>query len=183
MNKEMLWDQMMRKMTALEKMKGYVARVNVVKARAKTQENLKCLIVAYAKALYDNGYIDVELKTYEEVVDSPEVTSWLIENAPENFIVGQSDIFNDDNTLTQRIVTERELKVHGHKIEDEYLKRFTRSCGYEAYEEVEDRDIKAIAKRFNVSECVVKGRIKNYFKKPETIKTSLADRKEEERRK
>lgn len=175
MDKELLWDQMMRKMTALEKMKGYQARKNVLKTRAKTQESLKNLVLIYAKALYDNGYISEELKTYEEVVKSEEVINWLINNAPKNFVVGKSDIFNDDNTLTQKIITERELKAHGYKIEDEYLKRFTRSCGYETYEEVEGKDIKAIAKRYGVSECVVKGRIKQYFCKPSTIKESQAE--------
>ncbi len=169
MNIEYMWTDIMKMRRTLEKRKNYKTQTKSSIKRVQ-EENIKIKneLVHYAKVLYNNGQISEEIKSYEEFEKSKDVWNWLIKNAPKGYDIEKDDLFDHVNTLPAKIRAEREYKLKRRAIPDDFVKRYTRSSGYENIEEFEDKDLKAIAKRFNVAVCVAREKVKEYFYLEET---------------
>ena len=87
MDRERLWDEIMKLMTAVDKMEKDTSPKlpNVIKRREADKERLKATLIVYARRLHEEGDLKTELKTYEEISISSEMTSWLVDHAPEGF--------------------------------------------------------------------------------------------------
>lgn len=179
MDKSLLWEEIVRTITALKKMQGVDTIKCAQKSRTKRREALKVMLVWCAEGLYKKKEISTYLKTYQEVLESEEFFKWIIDNTPKGFVFGESDIYSDLNSLNQRRIAKRELELHGYKVNVDFLKRYMRSCGFESAEEVDEKDISYIAKQFSVSNCVVREKVKEYFNSSQVKKNIQVQIKEE----
>lgn len=166
MNQEELWNNLMSWIEGLEKMSSYVSTNNhSQKRREKQMESLKTLLVINAQKMFEEGQIVDKIETYEDVLNSKSLNEWLVKNAPEGFEVGKDSVYRNPNALNQRKVAERELKMSGMKVDDNFVKTYIKSCGYESIDDMPKESFKYIAQQQGVATCVAEEKAKEYFKK------------------
>lgn len=179
MNIEYMWTDIMKMRHTLEKRETYKAHTKSSIKRVQ-EENIKIKneLVHYAKVLFNNDQINEEINNYEEFKNSKSIIEWLTNNAPKGYVLGKDDLFTHENTLPAKIRAEREYKIKRRMIPDDYIKNFTRSSGYENVGEFKDKELKAIAKRFNVEVCVVREKVKDYFTIENSRNANMSNKEE-----